>query len=88
MAEPLHRPESVKARLDAARTMLAQLDEARQTLTAHAAALEAQAALARSERERVSAAIDTYRVEAAFDEVLAATSSRVSALMKERGLLR
>lgn len=88
LAEPSQRPESVKARIDATRSVLARLEEARQLLIAQAAHIEARAIATRSERDRVSAAIDTYRVEAALDEVLAATSNRVSALMKERGLLR
>jgi hypothetical protein len=57
-------------------------------MTAHAAHLDARAVETLSERDRVSVAIDTYRVDAALDAVLAATSNQVSALLKERGLLR
>jgi hypothetical protein len=88
LAEPSQRPESVKARIDTTCSVLARLEEARQLLTAHAAHLDARAVETFSEWDRVSVAIDTYRVDAALDAVLAATSNQVSALLKERGLLR
>ncbi len=86
LAEPIHRPESVKARNEAAWSLLASLSEARETLSAQAAAIEARALLAESDRERVSLAFDHYRVEAALDDVLSTASTQVSALLKERGL--
>ena len=86
IAEPLHRPESVKARMDMAWSVLGSLADARQALGTQVAAAEARAHEARSERERVSAAIHRYRAEAALDEVLSVTSSQVAALLKERGV--
>jgi hypothetical protein len=85
-AEPLHRPRSVTARVAAARTMLSSLVDARRALDARAAEAEARAVNARCDRDRVWAAMDTYRIEADLDRVLAATSREVSALMRERGL--
>ncbi len=86
LAEPIHRPESVKARNEAAWSLLSSLSEARESLSARAAAIEARAVLAESDRERVSLAFDHYRVDAALDTVLSTASNQVSALLKERGL--
>jgi hypothetical protein len=86
VAEPVHRPENVQARLEAARSILGRLEEARLTLGIQAEAARLRAHEAVSERERVSATIDTYRVEAVLDDLLTVTSSQVSLLMKERGL--
>ncbi len=86
VAEPLHRPDSVKARIEAASAVLSRLDEARHALNVRAAAADARTQEAQSDRDRVSAAIDRYRAEAALDEWLSVTSTQVSALMKERGL--
>ena len=47
VAEPVHRPESVKARIDAAWSLLGSLADARQTLGARAADAEARAPEAR-----------------------------------------
>ena len=84
--EPGVRPEAVGARLGTARTLLAALAEARETLGAAAAEAELRAADARSTRERVSATIAAYRAEAVLDGVLTGTWRHVSALMQERGL--
>ncbi len=86
LAEPIHRPESIKARNEAAWSLLSTLSEARESLSARAAAIEARAVEADSDRERVTLAIDRYRVEAALENVLSTASSQVSALLKERGL--
>jgi hypothetical protein len=86
VAEAVHRPESVRARLGAVQSILGRLAEARESLGAEAASAQARAIEAASERERVSATMDTYRVEAALDDLLTVTSSQVSLLMKERGL--
>lgn len=86
IAEAVHRPASVKARMDAAWSILGSLAEARQTLGARVAEAEARAQDATSDRERVSATIDRYRAQAELDEVLTVTSTQMSALLKERGL--
>lgn len=86
VAEPGARPEAVEARLGTARSLLASLAEARQTLGAVAAKAEVRAAGATSTRERVSATIAAYRAEAVLDGVLTGTWRQVSALMEERGL--
>jgi hypothetical protein len=86
LADPVHRPESVRARIEAARSILGRMEDARLTLGAQAASAHVRAHEATSERARVSAAIDTYRIEAALDDLLTVTSNQVSSLMKERGL--
>ena len=86
LAGPTSRPDALRTQLGATRSLLAGLDEARQTLSAAAAAARAQAGEATSARERVSATIAAYRAEAALDDVLTGAWRRVSALMEERGL--
>ena len=86
LAEPHQRPESVRARVDAARTTLASFAEKRESLTSRMSFAHERVRTAQTERERVSATIDAYRLEVALDDVLAATSTQVSMLMKERGL--
>ena len=86
MAEPGARPEAVDARLGTARSLLAALGQARETLGAAAAEAQIRATGATSTRERVSATIAAYRAEAALDGVLQGTWRQVSALMEERGL--
>jgi hypothetical protein len=86
LAEPPARPEALRIHLDSARSLLASLAQARQTLLTAAANAEGRAAQASSTRERVSATIAAYRVEAKLDDVLTGTWRQVSALMQERGL--
>ena len=86
LAEPPARPEAVQNHLDSARSLLASLADARQTLVAAAADAHGRAAQAGSVRERVSATIAAYRVEAKLDDVLTGTWRQVSALLEERGL--
>jgi hypothetical protein len=83
LAQPLHRPERVKARIEATRSILSSLAEARRTLDAGVATPGFDSV---SERDRVSATIETYRAEAALDDVLRTASRHVTTLMKERGL--
>lgn len=82
LAEPTLRPESMRARVETAQTILGSLADARQQL----ALVQSRGTVAQTERERVSATIDAYRAEAALDDVLTQTSSQLSLLMKERGL--
>ncbi len=84
--EPNLRPESVRARVETARSILNSLAGARESLTSRLTAAQARGHAAQTERDRVSATFDTYRLEAALDEVLTTTSTQVSLLMKERGL--
>jgi hypothetical protein len=86
IAEPGLRPEAMRAQMDAARSALASLAEAREVLRARADAAEARAVTATTERERVAAMFDTYRVKTALDDILRTTFQRVSGLMEERGL--
>ena len=86
LAEPHHRPESVRARVETARTILGSLAGARETLATHMTLAQERAQAEQTERGRVSATIEAYRLEAALDEVLTMTSTQVSLLMKERGL--
>jgi 23S rRNA maturation mini-RNase III len=85
LAGPALAPDAVRTRLDAARSVLASLAEARALLGAQAASAEARAWEARSTREHVSATIETYRVAASLDAVLSGTLRRMTALMEERG---
>jgi hypothetical protein len=55
-------------------------------LAARAAETRARSAEADSDRERVSAAMAAYRLEASFDEALTGAYRQVTALMEERGL--
>jgi hypothetical protein len=86
LAEPGARPEALHTQFDNARSLLASLGKARQTLGAAASAARARAADAGTERDRVSATFAAYRAEAALDDVLTGAWRRVSALMEERGL--
>ena len=55
-------------------------------LAARAAETRVRAVEAGSARDRVSAAMAAYRLEASFDEALTGAYRRVTALMEERGL--
>ena len=85
-AEPALRPEAVQTQIDAARSLLSSLADARGVLHARATAVETITRHASSEQERVSAAEEAYRVAAALDDVLTDTYRQLSALMEERGL--
>jgi len=85
IAEPVQRPEAVWAQIDETRWLLSSLAEARETLGSRAVASEAQAFAAVTERERVAAMIETYRVKTALEDVLHGTLRQMSALMGERG---
>ena len=84
--EPELRPEATRAQLDGTRTLLAALAQTRETLTQRAAAAEARVREAATERERVAAMFETYRVESALDDVLTGTMKQLTSLMKDRGL--
>jgi hypothetical protein len=84
--EPAIRPEAMRAQLDETRTMLAALAKRRETLTAAATEAATRVREAATERERVSAMFETYRVESALDDVLTGTMKQLASLMKDRGL--
>jgi hypothetical protein len=67
-------------------TAILSLADASASLAAHALDARARATEAASARERVTAAMAAYRLEASFDQVLTGTYRQVTALMQERGL--
>ena len=84
--EPTVRPEATRVQLDSTRTMLSALAEKRETLRARAALAEARVRDAVTDQERVSAVLETYRVESALDDVLTGTMKQLTSMMKDRGL--
>jgi hypothetical protein len=86
VAEPAARPQALRRQLGAARSLMAELAQAEQSLGTAAVEAGVQAARGASTREQVSATIAAYRAEAALDDALTGAWRRVSALMKERGL--
>lgn len=86
LAGPSLRPEAVRSQLGNTRTVLNALAVARQALDAEAATARGRGEQATTPRARVAAAIETYRAEAALDEVLTRTMREVKTLMEERGL--
>lgn len=85
VAEPAARPPALHTQLGATRSLLASLAGARQTLGV-ATDASARAGQADSTRAQVRATIAAYRAEAAFDDVLAGTWRRMTALMEAREL--
>jgi hypothetical protein len=86
IAGPGLRPDATAVRIEAARSALRTLTEARDGFVARAAAARELVRVAPDERTRVAAMAQTYRAEAALDEVLKKTFNEVTALMEERGL--
>lgn len=86
IASPGLRPDATALRIEAARSALQTLTEARDGFVAHAAAARERARTAPDERTRIAAMTDTYRAEAALDDVLRRTLTEVTTLMQERGL--
>jgi len=86
IASPALRPDATALRIEAARSALASLTEARDGFVAHAAAARERARTAPDERTRLTAMTETYRAEAALDDVLRRTYTEVTTLMQERGL--
>lgn len=85
IAEPAQRPDAVRAQIDVTRSLLSSLADAREALAGRAAVAEAQELGAGSERERVAAMIETYRVKSVLEDVLQGTLRQMNALMGERG---
>jgi hypothetical protein len=86
IAGPGLRPDATALRIEAARSALQTLTEARDGFVARAAAARERVRVAPDERGRVAAMAETYRAEAALDETLKKTLREVTALMEERGL--
>jgi hypothetical protein len=86
LGEPHLRPEAVRARLEATQSLLASAAEAGQTLGARATAAGARALAAGSDRARVAAVIEAYRVTAALETVLGQTVRQARRLLEERGM--
>ena len=86
IAGPGLRPDAAAVRIEAARSALQNLTEARDGFVARAAAARERVRTAPDERGRVVAMAETYRAEAALDDVLRRTLTEVTALMEERGL--
>jgi hypothetical protein len=86
IAGPGLRPDATAVRLEAARSALQTLTEARDGFVARAAAARERVRTAPDERGRISAMAETYRAEAALDDVLRRTLNEVTALMEARGL--
>ena len=84
--DPTVRPEATRVQLDSTRTLLAGLAGKRDALRGRASEAEARVRAATTDRERVSAVFETYRVESALDNVLTATMHELTSLMRHRGL--
>jgi hypothetical protein len=85
IAEPALRPEAVRAQVAATRSALAHLAETRAVLDVQAAALDEQARGAGTERERVAAVVEAYRIQSALDEALRAAARRAGVVKEARG---
>ena len=83
LAAPTAQPESGEPRIVGSIFSLAGTGA---VLAARAAETQARSAEAYSERERVSAAITAYQLEASFDQALTGAYRQMTALMEERGL--
>lgn len=83
LAAPTAQPESGEPKIVGS---IFSLAGAGAVLAARAAETRARSAEADSDRERVSAAMAAYRLEASFDEALTGAYRQVTALMEERGL--
>ena len=86
IAGPGLRPDATAVRIEAARSALQTLADARDGFVARAAAARERVRTAPDERVRVAAMAETYRAEASLDNVLRRTLSEVTALMEERVL--
>jgi len=83
LAAPTALPDSGEQRIVGSIFSLADTGA---MLAARAAEAHARSAEADSERDRVSAAMAAYRLEASFDQALTGAYRKVTALMEERGL--
>jgi hypothetical protein len=83
LAAPTAHPDSGEPRIVGSILSLADTGA---MLAARAAETRARVVAADSERERVSAAMAAYQLEASFDQALTGAYRQVTALMEERGL--
>lgn len=86
LASPGLRPAATTVRLEATQATLRTLTVAREEFVERVAAARAQARTATDDGTRVAAMRETYRAEAALDDLLRRTLRDVTALMEERGL--
>ena len=86
VAEPSARPPAVRSQVGATRSLLGSLEQARAALDRAVEVAEAAGREARSDAARVTAATETYRAQAKFDDVLTTAFRQLTALMEERGL--
>jgi hypothetical protein len=86
IAGPGLRPDATAVRIEAARSALQTLTDARDGFVTRAAVARERVRTAPDERGRVMAMAEAYRAETALDDVLRRTFSEVTALMEERGL--
>jgi len=84
--DPEVRPEATRAQLDGTRMLLTGFARRREALSLRAATADVRVREAASDRERVSAVFEAYRVESALDDVLTGTMKQLTSLMKDRGL--
>ena len=84
--EPAFRPDAVRAQVDAATALLRSFSHAHETLDAEVSRAEARARTGTSERERVSATIETYRLKAEMDDMLRGTMRKMTALIEGRSV--
>ena len=84
--EPALRPEALQAQIAATRSALESLAEARELLAGEVAVSRTRAEAPATERARVAAVMETYRVKRTLDDALRATLRQVTALMEERGI--
>ncbi len=82
--EPALRPAAVRAQVDAAKALLRSFTHAHEHLDAAATRAETRGAAATSDRDRVSATIETYRLKAEMDDMLKGTLRKMTALMEGR----
>ena len=82
--EPAFRPEAVRAQVDAAKALLRSFTQAHELLDAEATRAETRGAAATSDRDRVSATIETYRLKAEMDDMLKGTMRKMTALVEGR----
>jgi hypothetical protein len=84
--DPERRPDATRAQLDGTRTLLTGFAQQREALSHRAAIAEARVRQAATDRERVTAVFEAYRVDSALDDVLTGTMKQLTSLMKDRGL--
>jgi hypothetical protein len=86
VAEPHARPSAVRSQVGATRSLLGSLANARAALDRAVEVAETAGRETGTDAARVTAAAETYRAQAKFDDVLITAFRQLTALMEERGL--